>query len=88
MKLVMIEWIDSHSRTGMRWEDLDGLKEDWDSPLRCHSVGWLLKDTKTMKVLVPHVSCLKDEKAVKSGIGAMSIPTKAVVKMTVLRKRV
>lgn len=39
MKLVMIDWIDSH--TNSRWQDVDNAKAGC-TPMRCQSVGWLL----------------------------------------------
>ena len=53
-------------------------------PLYCRSVGWLLSDTKTCKVIVPHFGGERDGDEMMQGCGDLVIPTKAIVKMTVL----
>jgi len=83
MKLVLVEWLDSHSGRG--WQDVERLEESAE-PLRCRSVGWLLADKKDCKVLVPHVAGEKNGKIVIQGSRDIAIPSKAIVKMTVLRR--
>lgn len=58
---------------------------DAAEPIHCRSVGWLVSDTRDTKVLVPHISGEKNG-VVPYGTGDLAIPTKAIVKMQVLRK--
>jgi hypothetical protein len=83
MKLVLIEWLDSHSGRG--WQDFDKIERAAE-PLYCRSVGWVAKETKDCKVLVPHVSGEKNSDAVLHGCGDLTIPTAAIVRTTILRK--
>lgn len=82
MKLVLVEWVDSHSGRG--WQPLDQI-QDTSVPLRCRSVGWLVAERNDCKVIVPHVSGEQNEGIVKSGCGDITIPNKSIVKLTVLR---
>lgn len=83
MKLVMIEWLDSHSGSG--WQRLQEIEQNADT-VRCRSVGWLLSDSKERKVIVPHISGEMNEDTIPYGRGDLSIPSKAIVKMRVLEK--
>ena len=82
MKLVLVEWVDS-SHT-VRWTPMDEIEQDTD-PCFCRSVGWLAKKSSTGLVIVPHVSAERGN-APHQGLGTMTIPLKAVTKLTVLRK--
>lgn len=84
MKLVLIEWIDSHSGRG--WQALDDIKAN-ASPVRCRSVGWLVADTKDTKVLVPHLSGVDDEGVRPYGTGDIAIPRRCIVRCRVLSER-
>ena len=53
MKLVLIEWLDSHSGRG--WQDMDDLTDNCQ-PLHCRSVGWLVSEENECKMLVPHLA--------------------------------
>jgi len=83
MKLVLIEWEDSHSDV-VKWLSLEEIKGNVE-PLRCRSVGWLVHESKEGKVIVPHISGEKNEGTVPYGSGWMSIPSRAIVKMKVLK---
>ncbi|OQW36528.1 MAG: hypothetical protein A4E19_15310 [Nitrospira sp. SG-bin1] len=83
MKLVLIEWVDSHSGRG--WQDIEAF-EQAAVPLYCRSVGWLVSDKKDCKVLVPHISGEKNGKTLLQGCGDLAIPTAAIEKITVLRR--
>jgi len=83
MKLVLIEWLDSHSGRG--WQDVERLERAAE-PLHCRSVGWLLVDGKNCKVIVPHISGEKNGNTILQGCGDLTIPTAAITKLTVLRK--
>lgn len=49
MRLVMIEWVDSHTDGG--WQKLEGEFED--RALTCRSVGWLVLDGDAVKIVAP-----------------------------------
>lgn len=83
MKLVLIEWLDSHSGRG--WQDMEAV-EHAAVPLYCRSVGWLARETKDCKVIVPHISGEKNGNSVLQGCGDLTIPTAAIEKITVLRR--
>jgi hypothetical protein len=80
--IILIEWVDSHSGKG--WETLDKLKEKAE-PLYCRSVGWLITETEECKVIVPHIAGEENGDIVFQGCGDMVIPTKAIVKVKLLK---
>ncbi len=80
--LVLIEWVDSHSGRG--WQMLDELEEKAE-PLYCRSVGWLIKETKHCKVIVPHIAGEENGDIMLQGCGDLTIPTKAIVKVKLLK---
>jgi hypothetical protein len=81
--LVLVEWVDSHSGRG--WQDIAQFERAAE-PLYCRSVGWLMSDTKACKVIVPHIAGEQNGDVMLQGCGDLAIPTKAIVKMTVLQK--
>jgi hypothetical protein len=83
LKLVLVEWLDSHS--GQGWQRLHEIAEN-GAPVLCQSVGWLVSDQKDHKVLVPHISGMGNEGVVPYGRGEISIPAKAIRKLRVLQK--
>lgn len=83
MKLVLIEWLDSHSGRG--WQTIEDFVRA-SEPLYCRSVGWLVSERKDCKVIVPHIAGEKNGNTMLQGCGDLTIPTKAIVKITVLRK--
>ena len=83
MRLVLIEWLDSHSGRGWQMTERIELAAE---PLYCRSVGWLLAERKDCKVIVPHIAGEKNGEAMLQGCGDLTIPAKAIVKMTVLKK--
>lgn len=84
MKLLLVEWIDVHASNG--WQSVDNLKESC-APLHCRSVGWLLHKKNGHVVIVPHLSGEKNGDIVVHGRGDLTIPEKAITKMTVLRSK-
>jgi hypothetical protein len=66
--LVLCEWEDSHHRPGWTSEKSDA------RPLICQSVGWLIADTKDVKVLSANITC-EDE---KQRCGDMTIPQRCI----------
>jgi len=83
MKLVLIEWLDSHSGRG--WQSVERL-EAAAEPLYCRSVGWLLKDGKECKVIVPHIGGERNGDIMLQGCGDIAIPTASIVKTTILKQ--
>ncbi len=83
MKLVLIEWLDSHSGKGA-WQTVEQLERAAE-PLYCQSVGWLISENKSCKVIVPHLAGEKNGDTVLQGCGDLTIPTNAITKVTVLR---
>jgi len=82
-KLVLIEWLDSHSGRG--WQELDKLKGA-SEPLYCRSVGWVASEENGCVVIVPHISGEKNGDTILHGCGDLTIPKKAIVRTTVLRR--
>jgi hypothetical protein len=80
-KLVLIEWMDSHSGRG--WQTLDEIQGKAE-PLYCRSVGWLVKEAKQCKVIAPHIAGERNGDIILLGNGDMVIPTKAILKITPL----
>ncbi len=78
--LVLIEWMDSFGCSS-NWQQIG---ECSPSPLRCRSVGWLLYDGKDCKVIVPHMADPHESVAMQ-GCGDMTIPTRAIVRMAMLK---
>lgn len=83
MKLVLIEWIDSHAGRG--WQDMDEIREACQ-PLYCRSVGWLISESNGCKTVVPHLSGDEQGKLMSQGRGEITIPEQAIVKLRVLRR--
>jgi len=81
-KLMLIEWVDSHSSRG--WQDINTIEEK-AIPLYCRSVGWLIKETGHCKVIVPHISGEENRDIMLQGCGDMVIPTKAIMKVSILK---
>lgn len=84
MKLVLIEWLDSHSGKG--WQTIEQLEQSAE-PLYCRSVGWLVTEKKDCKVLVPHIAGEKNGDIMLQGCGDLTIPTCSILKITVLKNR-
>lgn len=81
MRLVLIEWEDSHALTAGGWMHLDGA---WSTePRIIYSVGWLVADDARSKIIVPHRN---DEtpNTLAQGAGVISIPTRCVVRIVAL----
>jgi hypothetical protein len=84
LKLVLIEWIDISA--GRDWQPVDQIKEDC-KPMFCRSVGWLVTERNGCKTIIPHLSGEKNEGIMVEGRGDLTIPNKAIIKITVLRDK-
>jgi hypothetical protein len=76
MRLVLIEWEDSHTEGG--WQRIGGPIED--RALICQSAGWLILDGERATVIAPHVNTPEDQVDLQ-GAGIMTIPARAVLRM-------
>ena len=82
MRLVMIEWVDSH--VGLPgWKQLGDV--DYSEAPIVRSVGWLHIDGDDLKVVIPH--WIKEQGAVADqGCGEMAIPARAIIRIINLRE--
>ncbi len=87
LRLVLVEWHDTHTRSHGSWESHEDIVEHASKPLTCLSVGWLLHDGKHCKVVLPN-SYSEDGAPRYAGCEEISIPTGCVVKITELVKKV
>lgn len=83
MKLVLVEWDDSHEIYG--WVKIKHLENSCEQ-LTCKSVGWLIKETKTHIMIAAHLAATNMPDGPYDGCGNMCIPKKVIIKTTVLRK--
>jgi hypothetical protein len=82
-KLVIIEWLDS-AQPLPAWRHLDDLPEL--EAVRCFSVGWLVAEDKSVKLLAPNIGDF-DSGGSKQGSGFIRIPVAAVVRQRELVER-
>lgn len=82
MRLVLVEWMDSFGCSA-NWQPLD-TESLSPKPILCRSVGWLAHNGKDCKVIVPHISEVSPEEEKKQGCGDMTIPCKAIIKISTL----
>ncbi len=82
MKLVLINWLDSHG-TLEGWQIIED--ENKPEPLQCQSVGWLLHNNKDCKVIIPHIGGGNDTQFPFQGRGELIIPTKSIVSIKELK---
>jgi hypothetical protein len=73
MKLVIIEWMDSHGALE-GWQHID--INETPSPIKCKSVGWLVYDGDDCKKIIPHIAGDDDN---LQGRGDLVIPAQAIV---------
>jgi hypothetical protein len=71
LKLILIEWLDSHHVAG--WSADEPAQE----PLTCRSVGWLVHDGETAKTIAPHMT----NESTPQRAGEMTIPVCAIVRI-------
>ena len=83
MKLVLVEWVDSHSGRG--WRTLDELKDEC-RPLVCRSVGWLVKRANRQVLLVASLNSENEKDLLTNGCSDTVIPTSCITRMVELRE--
>jgi hypothetical protein len=73
VKLVVIEWVDSHRTDG--WHELG---DEPDHATVARSVGWLVLDGQEVKIVAPHL--MPDQPGVDpQAAGVMTIPVRAII---------
>ena len=82
MKLMMIEWIDSHSGSG--WQSMETVKNEL---LYCRSVGWLVSENDKSILIASSISGEKNGDIKLCVGGDVCIPKKAIIKKIVLTER-
>jgi hypothetical protein len=83
MKLVLIEWVDSHEGRG--WRSVPEIEKTAEL-LYCRSVGWLISEDKDCLTIASHLSGEKNEGIRIYGCGDMCIPKCSIKKRIVLRE--
>ena len=78
--LIFIEWEDS-AQPVPNWVYLSDIGDR--STIICVSVGWLLHDGESVKVLAPNMGNLGDEENVQAS-GVIRIPTRCIVRIVEL----
>ena len=84
MKLVLVEWVDSHSSRDT-WTGLDELKGK-TRHLHCRTVGWIIEKNKQVLMLASSFSSSERNGEPAHASGDMAIPIEAIKKITILRK--
>jgi len=79
-KLVYVEWSDSYGCSST-WQRLEGEPPE---VMICRSVGYLVRQTKHLIVIVPHVTPDRDGEY-QMGCGDMTIPIRAVTRIVTLK---
>ena len=84
-KLVLVEWIDSHSMSG--WNDTDQVLRDIeDHDFTCWTAGWLIKDEEDYIALASSKTSFKPPQTGQYG-DVFKIPRVAVRDISPLYKR-
>lgn len=82
-RLVLVEWIDSHS--GHAWRPMDDIA-DAVHPLHCRSVGWIVAKKNGTLVLAASISGEKNGDIRECGTCDIAIPTSAIQRTVTLRE--
>jgi len=80
MRLVVVEWVDSHGQHG--WNPIDSLEA---KPLHCRSVGWLVKKANGMTVLASSISGEKNGDLRLFARGDIAIPDRCITKTRTIK---
>ena len=87
--LVQIEWLDS-SQPIASWKFLADYRDNPVRPLKCVSVGWMIRDDDALKVLVANFGGVENEldpERTLQACGVIQIPTCCVVSISTLDER-
>lgn len=82
-RLVLVEWVDSAQPvTGWRFlEDAPPLEA-----IRCYSVGWLVGESRSAKMLVPNIGDFEGGGSAQ-GTGFIRIPARSITRLVELVER-
>lgn len=78
--LEYIEWEDSYGCSS-RWSEIDDAADP--GIMICRSVGWVVRESKKLIVIVPHLANLDGEEN-EQGCGDMTIPTASILRRVAL----
>jgi hypothetical protein len=81
--LFIIKWVDSSYPSNSQWEPISEIKEP--EQMICISVGFILKETKSDVIMMPHITSVNKEKDEMCVCGLMTIPKVAILKRTKLK---
>jgi len=87
--LVRIEWLDSRQPIAS-WKFLSDYRDNPAQPLKCVSVGWMIRDDDDLKVLAPNFGGVENEidpERTLQACGVIQIPTCCVVRISSLNER-
>ena len=87
--LVQIEWLDS-SQPIASWKFLADYRDNPGRPLKCLSVGWMIRDDDDLKVLVANFGGVENEldpERTLQACGVIQIPTCCVSRISMLSER-
>jgi len=82
-KLVVVEWVDSHSQSGGGWSPLDEI-ETTAEPVHCLSVGWVVAENAGILVIASHISGERNANTRLYGKGDIAIPKRCITKVSKL----
>ncbi len=81
MKLVLIDWLDSHhNRDG--WRVLD--EDEKPEATVCRSVGWLVAESRDAKTIIPHTAGWRGGEGPNQGCGDITIPSCCILRVVEL----
>src|ERR1700722_9014631 len=80
LRLVLVEWEDS-GQPAPQWQWLSDVRIS--SAVRCHTVGFLIQDDRTVKVVAQNLGDLESD--ARQVPGVIRIPARAVTQITALR---
>ena len=87
--LVRVEWLDS-SQPISSWKFLSDYRDNPGRPLKCVSVGWMVRDDDDLKILVANFGGVENEldpERTLQACGVIQIPTCCVVRISALNER-
>lgn len=79
--IYLITWVDSYSSTKMEWIPKDEVQEP--TLMKCHSIGYIIKENKDVITVAPHTSNINDPDDI-SYSGIMVIPRCAIISFDIL----
>jgi len=84
MKLLLVEWVDSHSTS--KWRGLDDL-EEISSPYPAKTVGWLVKETNKVVMLASTLGAYDQKDYRTDAADIMTIPKVSIIKRRTIKEK-